>query len=91
MMIHLNLSQPQSFENGNVYLYRERGPDGHRRAPSVVKFVNYDPCPAFMIVYTLDGFRQRCLREDLFSICENDQQRKSINFSSLFRRHIAKV
>jgi len=91
MMVNLILSQPKSLEKSNFYLYRERDSDGHRRPPSVVKFINYDPCPAFVIIQILDGSRLRCLREDIFSTIENDQKTSINQLSAFFRRQVRKV
>jgi len=91
MISKLHITRPLSFENGFIYLYQERDAVGQRQKISVVKFLDYDPCPAFAIVQLLDGSRLRCLREDLFTSKENDHQTSSMQLSSFFRRHINKV
>jgi len=91
MIPKFQITRPQSFENGNTYLYQERDAVGQRQELSDVKFLNYDPCPAFVIVQIMDGSRLRCLREDLFNSKENDHQTFSMQLSSFFRRHVKKV
>jgi len=91
MIPKLQITRPPSFENGFSYLYQERDAVGQRQEISVVKFLDYDPCPAFMIVQILDGSRIRCLREDLFTSKENDHQTSSMQLSSFFRRHVNKI
>jgi len=91
MIPKFQITRPLSFENGFTYLYQERDAVGQRKEISVVKFLEYDPCPAFVIVQILDGSRLRCLREDLFTSKENDHQTSSMQLSSFFHRHVNKV
>jgi hypothetical protein len=91
MIPKLQLTRPLSFENGFSYLYQERDAVGQRQEISVVKFLDYDPCPAFVIVQILDGSRLRCLREDLFTSKENDHQTSSMQLSSFYCRHVNKI
>lgn len=79
-------TRPEYFERGKVYLYREREVDGNRRAPSIVKFVTYDPCPAILIIRDFFGRKSRCLRDDLFELKEDQHQQSSMLLSSTFRR-----
>jgi hypothetical protein len=79
-------TRPQYFESGKVYLYREREVDGNRGAPSIVKFVTYDPCPAILIIRDFVGRSSRCLRDDLFELKEDQHQQSSMQLSSTFRR-----
>jgi len=91
MIPKFQITRPQSLEDGNTYLYQDRVAVGQRQEFSVVKFLDYDPCPAFVIVQKLDGSRLRCLREDLFTSKENDHQTSSLQLSSFFHRHVNKV
>ena len=91
MTPQFQLTRPFSLENGNTYLYQDRIAVGQRQEFSVVKFLDYDPCPAFVIVQKLDGSRLRCLRESLFTSNENDHQTSSLQLSSFFNRHLTKV
>jgi len=91
MIPKFQITRPQSLEDGNTYLYQDRVAVGQRQEFSVVKFLDYDPCPAFVIVQKLDGSRLRCLREDLFTSEENDHQTSSLQLSSFFHRHVNKV
>ena len=91
MIPKIQITRPQSLENGKTYLYQDRVGVGQRQEFSVVKFLDYDPCPAFVIVQILDGSRLRCLREDLFISNENDHQTSSVQFGSFFNRHANKV
>jgi len=77
--------RPQSFECGKDYLYRERQLDGVRRAPSIVKFIAYDPCPAMVIIRDFDDRKSRCLRDDLFELKEDHPQQISVQLPSIIR------
>ena len=91
MIPKFQITRPLSFEDGNIYLYQDRDAVGQRKEISMVKFLDYDSCPAFVIVQILDGSRLRCLREDLFTPKENDHQTSSMQLSSFFHRHVNKV
>ena len=91
MIPKFKLTRPHSLENGNAYLYQDRDGVGQYQNFSVVKFLDYDPCPAFVIVQKLDGSRLRCLREGLFTSNENDHQTSSMQLASFFNRHLNKV
>ena len=91
MILELQITRPQTFKNGNAYLRQDRNGGGQRQAISVVKFLNYDPCPAFVIVQIMDGSRLRCLREDLYAIRSKDHQTFTIQLTSLFRRYLKKI
>jgi hypothetical protein len=58
-----DLIRPGTFVDGHEYFLKERFEDKPALIP--VKFIAYDPCPAFVIVRKGSG-RQRCLRDDLF-------------------------
>ena len=83
--------RPQSFDSGKVYLYREREVDGNRGAPSIVKFVTHDPCPAIVIVRNFGGRKTRCLRDDLFELKGDQRQQTSKQLSSIFKRQSSKL
>ncbi|MFC1923370.1 hypothetical protein ACFLY4_08775 [Chloroflexota bacterium] len=91
MIPQFQLTRPHSLENGNTYLYQDRVVVGQHQEFSVVKFLDYDPCPAFVIVQKLDGSRLRCLREGLFTSNENDHQTFSMQLASFFNRQLNKV
>lgn len=91
MIPNFQITRPLSLENGKIYLYQDRDAVGQRKEISMVKFLGYDSCPAFVIVQILDGSRLRCLREDLFISNENNQQASSMQLSSIFNRHLNKV
>ena len=64
---HRHHIRPDTFEAGGEYLRAER-----LRAPLAsafipVRFVAYDPCPAFVIVRGPDGVRRRCPRAELYA------------------------
>lgn len=67
----LQFIHPYSLKAGKNYLLRERQLDSGRKVPSIVKFVAYDPCPAFVIIQDSRGLKIRCLREDIFEINNN--------------------
>lgn len=60
--------RPYTFERGKYYIFRERQLGSGRKAPSVVKFIAYDACPAWVIIQDSRGLKMRCLREDIFEI-----------------------
>jgi hypothetical protein len=91
MIPELKITRPQSFKDGNAYLHQDRNRDGQRQAMSIVKFLDYDPCPAFVIIQIMDGRRLRCLREDLYTFRGKNHQTSTIQITSLFRRHIKKI
>jgi hypothetical protein len=62
--------RPPTFEPGRPYAWLGGQPDRCEPAAIPVTFLAYDPCPAFVIVQTRAGERQRCLREQLYSILE---------------------
>jgi hypothetical protein len=61
-----DLTQPQSFEYGGTYLLLEAKEGARKPSFTPVKFAAYDPCPAFIIVHTEVGKKQRCLRERVY-------------------------
>jgi hypothetical protein len=50
--------------SGAEYLWRKKR-GGRLQTLVPVRFVDYDTCPAFVIVRTLAGERWRCPREDV--------------------------
>jgi hypothetical protein len=60
------LTQPQTFEYGGTYLLLDAKEGAKKPSLTPVKFAAYDPCPAFVIVHTEVGKKQRCLRERVF-------------------------
>lgn len=84
MIPTIDIFQPHTFVEGQVYLFIER----HSNAtPKIVQFHMYDSCPAFIIIRASDGGKIRCLRDDLFLFKANNQPSLAIQFSSLFRRY----
>jgi hypothetical protein len=80
--------RPQSLDSGEIYLFRERNYHGMRQTITTVKFVNYTPCPAIVIIKYMNGSKQRCLREDLFEFrITEGYQAAWIKLISLFRRY----
>jgi len=86
-----NFTRPQSFKTDEIYFFRERNIDGNRQSPIVVRFLNYAPCPAIVIIDHPDGSKQRCLRGDLFELRVDNERLLLIKLLSLFRRYSAKV
>jgi hypothetical protein len=85
------LMRPKSLNNGGLYLYWARDVGGIRSHASVVKFQNYDACPAFVIIKKSDGSRTRCLREDLFRLGDRDQINTFQQFSPRIRAKSEKL
>lgn len=56
---HKDLIRPKTLELGQPYLLVSD--DG--TTPVVVSLVNYDPCPAFVIVRLPSGKKVRCARD----------------------------
>lgn len=61
------LVHPITFIEDRRYLCLQGRPNGGAPVLVPVRFITYDPCPAFVIVRTGPGRRIRCLREDLFA------------------------
>ena len=92
MIVNIEFTRPDSFDNGKKYLFRERNYDGERRSIETVKFVDYTPCPAIVIIRIENGNRQRCLREDLFeSKIVSRYLSKTIELSSSIRHYTTMV
>ena len=78
MEIISELLRPSTLIDGSEYILREprvydarhdaRHDAGHRAGFTLtpVKFIKYDPCPAFAIIQAGTGQRMRCCRDDLF-------------------------
>ena len=74
MEIISELLRPSTLIDGGEYILRERPAyDGRHDAGhhagftlTPVKFLKYDPCPAFAIIQARTGQRMRCCRDDLF-------------------------
>lgn len=67
MARHLELVQPETFENGGEYFWFDGRERGRKKELVRVRFFSYDPCPAFVIVTTEIGKKHRCPREALFA------------------------
>ena len=92
MIINLEFTRPESFYIGRKYLFRERNYLGERRSIETVKFVDYTPCPAIVIIKLDNGCKQRCLREDLFeSRIDPSYLSITIKLSSSIRRYTTMV
>ncbi|MDX1435409.1 MAG: hypothetical protein R3335_01265 [Anaerolineales bacterium] len=62
------LIRPTTLKDGGRYLLREQLWECRRSAYRPVKFVQYDPCPAYVVVEDQCGRKRRCLREDIWSL-----------------------
>jgi hypothetical protein len=92
MIVNIEFTRPDSFDNGRKYLFRERNCHGERRSIETVKFVDYTPCPAIVIIRIENGSIQRCLREDLFeSRIVSRYLSKTIELSSSIRNYTTMV
>jgi hypothetical protein len=58
-----SIERPLTFKEGLQYLLRKGGAES---GTTPVRFLRYDPCPAFVIVTDSMGQVLRCPREDLF-------------------------
>jgi hypothetical protein len=90
MIPEFHLTKPSTFMQGIPYLVHERNAGGQREDISVVKFINYDPCPAFVIVQKADGIRLRCLRDDIYTLTNADHSAAVFQLASLFWRGMKK-
>lgn len=61
--------QPQTLIQGMNYLLSMGNPINPGHHTAIVEFVDYDPCPAIVIVRTSDGGKLRCQRSSL--LCAN--------------------
>ena len=92
MTTKIEFARPQSLDIGKIYLYRERNYEGERQTTTAVKFVNYSPCPAIVIIKLRNGSKQRCLREDLFEFRIVERYQAAwIVLISIFRRYTTLV
>ncbi len=62
-----SLIRPVTLTEGAEYLRLEHPENGNKPTPTLVRFIGYTACPAFVIVSDSSGRRGRCLREELFS------------------------
>jgi hypothetical protein len=60
------LVRPVNLIEGADYLLLEPGHKGEGKVFKPVRLTAYDACPAFVIVLTEYGKKQRCPRESLF-------------------------
>jgi hypothetical protein len=67
MKIHHHLQRPETFKPGAPYLRIEHAVVCKEPLVQTVSFVCYDPCPAFIIVRSGDGLRQRCPRAEFYN------------------------
>lgn len=64
---HPELVRPTTFIEGERYVWQPaRRKSKNPPLQSVVAFVGYDPCPAFVIVSSGAGRTQRCPRDELY-------------------------
>jgi hypothetical protein len=56
--------QPTTFNDNALYWLLT--PSGGRYYYNLVRFIKYDPCPAFVIILDGAGLRRRCLRQNLW-------------------------
>jgi hypothetical protein len=54
--------------DGGEYLWADRRPQAEQPTFLPVRFVSYDPCPAFVILRDAEGVRRRCPRDEVFVI-----------------------
>lgn len=74
----IKLIRPITFTVGETYLFAKHYSESEAM---LVQFLQYDPCPAIMIVRAPDGQVFRCLRDDLFTPEVNDQSLLDLGFS----------
>jgi hypothetical protein len=63
----LVILRPGSFENNGKYLLRVCQNNENNPVYIPVKFINYDACPALVVVRDSDGIMWRIPRDDVFS------------------------
>jgi len=56
-----------TFEEGRDYVRMEQRKVTLKPVLAAVEFIDYDPCPAYIIVRDKVGKKYRCLRDDLFT------------------------
>ena len=64
---YFSFSRPSTLEVGGRYFLLDGGSKSHAQVPIPVRFADYDPCPAFVIVFTDRGQKRRCPRDELFA------------------------
>ena len=60
-------SRPSTLEVGGQYFLLDGRGKSRTQVPIPVRFADYDPCPAFVIVFTDRGQKRRCPRDELFA------------------------
>lgn len=63
IMIH-----PLTLNEGKDYLLRVHQDNGHNLVYLPVRFINYHPCPAIVVVSDGNGQFRRLPRDDVFSV-----------------------
>ncbi len=61
------LTRPKTLDNGKEYYLRVRQANGSYPTYIPIKFIDYDPCPALVLITQGDGHIWRAAREDLFT------------------------
>lgn len=59
------LARPLTFEQAGEYLWQAKAGVSGKTTGSLVRFIAYDPCPAFVIMQNGTG-RVRCPRDEVF-------------------------
>ena len=60
------IMRPDTFEPGGNYLWLQIQAAAEGSAHIPVRFIKYDPCPAFILVGDDNGKKWRCPRDELF-------------------------
>ena len=66
----MKYTRPVTLVHRKVYLQHNRSRIGIHQSSSVVVFLSYTACPAFVIIQDESGLKIRCSRDDLFEFNE---------------------
>ena len=66
----MKYNRPETFVNRKIYFHRDKSRIDIHQGSSLVIFLSYTACPAFVIIQDESGRKIRCQRDDLFEFNE---------------------
>ena len=70
LTIMMKYNRPETFVNRKIYFHRDKSRIDIHQGSSLVIFLSYTACPAFVIIQDETGRKIRCQRDDLFEFKE---------------------
>jgi hypothetical protein len=87
LMVSINsFNRPDTFQKGELYLFRAHSLYGNQGAPSIVAFSSYTSSPAFVIIQNNTGSKIRCPRDDLFELLDPKMVIRPVRNPTLLER-----